>query len=288
MSIVPVYRLRASLADSAPRYRFSRDAQPSPSPTPGRANPDPDSRWTVDRVSFYAWGDQTHADTTDPRLVPIYEFYRVDAGGRVSYRYAAGPEPPRGWISREHVAFWMHPAATDGAGAPVHIHSQDAPEGSSYALSISPELGVSWTNESVLALAAGTVPVVVSVRPDGNDRGRYHWSYTPTTLNLMYATTIEFVQAPHSAWRFVNLEVPGGREDFDRPIITDDRVLMNARYTHHPRDFRYRLTIEPFAGRGRVTSDADVPGLAASEEHGSFSDRVANDPEVVNQTPDRL
>lgn len=288
MTIVPVYRLRGTLTDSGPRYRFSRDAQPNPNPTPGRPNPDPDTRWTVDRVAFYAWSDRTRADAINHRLVPIYEFYRLDESERVSYRYSEGAEPPHGWVSREYVAFWMLPAGTEGAGTRVYIHSQDAPEGSTYALSVSRELGVSWTNESVLAMAAGTVPVVVSVRSDIEDHGRYHWSYAPSTINLTYATTIEFVQAPLSAWRFVDLEVPGGREDFDRPIIRDRRVRLNARYANTGRDFRYRLTIELSAGRDRITSDANTPGLAASEDRSSVTDRVVSDPEVVNQTPDRL
>lgn len=287
MTIVPVYRLRGPVTDSGSRYRFSRDAQPNPNPTPGQPNPDPGADWTVDRVAFYAFSDRTRAGRINHRLVPIYEFYRLDESG-VSYRYSVGAEPPDDWISREGVAFWMHPARTDGAGAPVHIYSQNTSEGSSYALSVNPGIEGSWTNESVLAVAAGTVPVVVSVRSDIGDPGRYHWSYTPSTINLMYATTIEFVQAPRSAWRFVDLEVHGGREDFDRPIIRDRRVRLNARYANTARDFRYRLTIELSAGRDRITSDASTPGLAAAEDRGSITDRAVSDPEVVNQTPDRL
>lgn len=287
MTIVPVYRLRATPTDPHPRYRFSRDAHPNPNPMPGRPDPDPESVWSIDRVAFYAWSDPAHADRINRRLVPIYEFYRVDANGRVSYRYSAGGDTLDGWVAREHVAFWMQPAGTGRAGAPVYLYSRRTSEGLSYVLSINPGFSDPWENESVLAVAAATLPVVVSVRPD-EDHRRFHWSYAPSTINLSYATTIAFVQAPLSAWRFLDLEVPGGREDFDPPIVTDGHILLNARYANPGQDFRFRLTIEPFAGPNRVTSDANVPHLNASEDRSSVTDRAVNDPEMVNQTPDRL
>lgn len=355
MSIVPVYRLHATPREPYPRYRFARDAHPNPNPTPGNPNPDPESRWTVDRVAFFAWSDPEQEAVRNDALAPVYEFYRVDEQGLVRYRYAADPVPPRGWVGRRYVAFWLYPGTADGAGAPVYLYSQAASDSGNYALAVAPELP-DWTNESILGAAADTVPVVVSVRegaeepgsyrgsadqagkhrartreagdywvgsdkpgeyrehtgqsgsqregvdqpgdyregvdqpgeyregikrPDdererigqpGDERervqelGDYHWTYTPSTINLSYPCTLQFVQAANSAWRFTNFEILEGREDFDRPTVTDRLVLVKARYVTPGRDFKYRLTIDVFEG----------------------PDRLPGDPEVVNQTPERL
>lgn len=111
-----------------------------------------------------------------------------------------------------------------------------------------------------------------SIGQRSDERGRvqelgdYHWSYTPSTINLSYPCTLQFGQAAKSAWRFTNFEILGGREDFDSPTVTDRLVLVEARYVNPGRDFKYRLTIDVFEG----------------------PDRLPGDPEVVNQTPERL
>lgn len=335
MSVVPVYRLRAAPADPYPRYRFSRDAHPNRNPAPGRPDPDPETRWAVDRAAFYAWSDPIHDHALNDRLIAVCEFYQLDQSGLVRYLYATDPTPPRGWVSRQYVAFWMYPGEADRDGGLVYLYSQPISDGVNYALSLARTLP-DWTNESVLGAAAETLPVVVSVRQDVEEHrkyekklskhreepvtyqgdlithqgdpithqgvpgafhseldtyqkesdtdheepgtqekrlatheqepGRYHWTYTPSTINLSYPSTLQFMQAPRSDWRFRDLEIVNGKEDFDPPIVTDRLVLVKARYANPGRDFKYRLTIDVFDG----------------------PDCVVGDPEVVNQTPDRV
>ena len=60
MSIVPIYRLRADLPEHEDerRYRFSREPTPDPNPHPGEHDEDPHTKWIVEGVAFYAWGDR--------------------------------------------------------------------------------------------------------------------------------------------------------------------------------------------------------------------------------------
>lgn len=265
MPIVPVYRLRATSSEPYPRYRFSRDAHPDPNPQPGQPNPDPKTRWCVDRVAFYAWTDPLESEQLNDKLLPVYEFYRVDSNGLVRYLYSAQATPPEGWTGRQYAAFWGYPPQTGTANPPVYFYSQRIAEGANYALSVNPRLSTPWKQEGILALAATTIPVEVSVRQDAAER-RYHWSYTPSTVNLSYRATIQFVQAPLSDWRFTSFEVLKGGDDFDPPAVTDRMVLLNARYLHPGADFKYRITIDVFNG----------------------PDRLVGDPEMANQTPDVL
>jgi hypothetical protein len=293
MPIVPVYRLHATPSEPYRRYRFARDAHPNPNPVAGRPNPDR-SRWAVDRVAFYAWSDPVGDDGIHRGLAPVHEFFRVDDEGLVWYRYSMDAAPPSGWESHDYVAFWLHPPSSENAGAPIYQYRQELPKAFNHALSVAPELGESpdWSRDSMLGAAASTLPVVVSARLDREDPSRLLWSYRPTTINLAYPTTLQFIRAPASPWRFTRLEIQGGRGDFEEPVVMDDQILVRASYAHPGQDFRYDLTIDVHGGP-RTTSNRtgtapeSDPGTAPSTQR-SVLGRMVSDPEIVNQTPDRI
>lgn len=289
MPIVPVHRLRATPSEPFERYRFARDAHPNPNPVAGRPNPD-DSRWSVDRVAFYAWSDPVGDDGIHRGLAPVHEFFRVDDEGRVWYRYSTDPGPPNGWESRDYVAFWIHPPTAQNTGAPIFHYLQKLPKGVNHALSVSPELpeGPEWSRESMLGMAAATLPVVVSARHDPEDRSRVLWSYRPTTINLAYPITLQFIRAPASPWRFTALEVRDGRDDFEDPIVTDDQILVRANYRNPGKDFRYDLTIDVRGGSEPISNRPPTATETAPTTRRSLLGPMISDPEVVNQTPDRI
>lgn len=288
MSIVPVFRLRAN-PGKYQRYRFSRDGHPNPNPTPGERNPDPDSLWSVDRVAFYAWSDPIHDEregTINGRLVPVYEFYRIGKDGLVSYRYSTEDEPPPGWISRDYVSFWMYPAETDNAGAPVYVHSQDTPVGTNYALAVVRE-HEGWVNEGVRGTAAAEIPVIVSVRRD-DENDQFLWSYAPSTINVVYPATLRFMQAPQSRWRFTRIEFVDGDEDFGTPIVTDARVFVSATFANPGTDNKVRITIDYFEGPRRVVSSGSAAAEGAAEDRRSAGASAISDPDVARPRQEKL
>jgi len=258
MPIVPVYRLTATPAPY-PRHRFSRDGLPDPNPTPGKPNPDEKSTWCIDRVPIYAWSDPVDGAAG---LIPVYEAFAVGADGLVRYAYTTDTTPPEGYTLRPYAVFWAYPEGS-AAGVPVHLLVQQTEVGLVNTRSTVEQPPRPWPSKGVLFRAEATVPVEVSVRRDPKDSRRYHFSYTPSTINLAYASTLRFVQAPRSEWKFLAVEILNGGENFEKPVVTDAVVQVRARYAEPGRDFKYRVTVQVFNG----------------------PDRLVGDPEVVNQYP---
>lgn len=265
MSIVPIYRLRATDEKEQHRYRFSREPTPDPNPHPGEPDEDPDTRWIVDAVAFYAWSDQYADGKIRPELRPVYEFHRCEKS-RHKYYYSLDVEAPPSWKRRPYVAFWAHAEDVEEGAPAVYRYRQDGVKPDNYALSVDDEVE-GWRREDrPVFYASERVPVRVSVRPHWKDPKDYDWTFEPSTVNLAYGSILEFVPAPNSDFAFTNFEVVGGEKDFEKPVITPERVSLEARCFNRGKDYKYNVTV-------RI---------------GSTQQEVSGDPEIVNQTPTKL
>jgi hypothetical protein len=265
MAIVPIYRLRGTPADGLRRYRFSREPTPDPNPHPGERDEDVGTEWIVEGVAFYAWSDQHYGERMRSELRPVYEFHRCQ-GGRHQYYYSLDPKAPPSWKRRPYVAFWGHAEDVEEGAPAVYRFSQEGVKRGNYALSVDRDIDGWDRDDKPVFFASENVPVRVSVRPHWNNPKQYDWTFEPSTVNLAYGSTLEFVPAPHSDFAFTNFEVVGGGKDFEKPEITPERVLLRARCYHRGQDYKYNVTV-------RV---------------GAAMEEVSGDPEIVNQTPTQL
>lgn len=267
MSIVPIYRLRAVAPDTEDerRYRFSREPTPDPNPHPGEHDEDPETKWIVEGVAFYAWSDQLVDGEPSADLRPVYEFHRC-TWRRHQYYYSLENAAPRGWKRRPYVAFWAHAEDVEDGAPAVYRFKQNGVKRENFALSADREID-GWTREESPAFyASERVPVQVSVRSDGRSRRRYDWTFEPSTVNLAYGSILEFTPAPRSNFVFTGFEVVKGDGDFDAPEVRDDRVQVKARCSTRGKDYKYNVRV-------RV---------------GSSSEEIVGDPEIVVQTPPKL
>lgn len=262
MAIVPIYRLRATPEDDQRRYRFSREPTPDPNPHPGEHDEDPATAWVAEAVAFYAWSDQMEGGKTRPHLRPVYEFHRFEGGGH-HYYYSLDPKAPKGWKKRPYVAFWAHAEDVEEGAPAVYRFYQEVPGPDNYALSVDDEIE-GWKREEKSAFyASERVPVQVSVRPHWKNSDDYDWTFEPSTVNLAYGSTLEFVPAPYSDFAFTGFEVVRGEKDFDEPEVTPERVSLKARCVNRGKDYKYNVTV-------RI---------------GSSQQEISGDPEIVNQRP---
>lgn len=266
MAIVPVYRLKAEHSGERSaterRYRFSREPTPDPNPHPGERNEDPDTRWVVEGVAFYAWSDRLIDGAPSPDLRPVYEFHRC-SGERHQYYYSLEPEAPRRWERRPYVAFWAHAEDVEQGAPPVFRFRQADVKRENYVLTTDREVD-GWIREDPPAFyASERVPVRVSVRRDEEGRGRFDWTFDPSTVNLAYGSILEFLPAPHSDFSFADLEVVNGHGDFEPPEISPERVRVRALCSTRGRDYKYNLRVH----------------------YGPDGEVLYGDPEIVNQTP---
>lgn len=268
MSIVPIYRLRAThRADDERRYRFSREPTPDPNPHPGKQDEDAETRWTCEGVAFYAWSDQRENDRRREELQPVYEFHRC-SGGRHQYYYSLHEQPPRGdgWKRRPYVAFWAHGDDVEGGAPAVYRFEQEGGKRENYALATDEEIE-GWQREDGPAFyASERVPVSVSVRSNGRNHRQADWTFDPSTVNLAYGSILEFVPAPHSDFVFTGFEVQKGKGDFDAPTVEDERVQVKALCSSRGKDYKYVV---------RVRRDGET-------------EEIEGDPEIVNQAPTKL
>ena len=263
MSIVPIYRLRATGEEKDPkRYRFSREPTPDPNPHPGKDDEDYDTLWLVEAVAFYAWSDQFEDGRLRAELRPVYEFHRCEER-RHHYYYSLNPDAPKGWHKRPYVAFWAHEEDVEDGAPPIYRFRQEIPGIDNFVLSASKEVE-GWKREEGQAFfASERIPVHVSVRPNWRNRREYDWTFMPSTVNLAYGSILEFVPAADSDFVFTGFEVVDGGKDFEPPDVRKDRVQLRALYTDRGRDYKYNVRV-------RV---------------GSTSEEISGDPEIVNQRP---
>ena len=265
MSIVPIYRLRATPEDEPRRYRFSREPTPDPNPHPGQRDEDTATRWIVEGVAFYAWSDQLEGGKIREELRPVYEFHRCK-GGRHQYYYSLESEAPKGWQRRPYVSFWAHEEDVEIGAPAVYRFRQEGTRQDNFALATDEEIE-GWKREDRPAFfASERVPVHVSVRPHWRNPAEFDWTFEPSTVNLAYGSMLEFLPAAGSDFTFTGFEVVEGEKDFEPPEVKGDRVWLKARCYTRGRDYKYNLTV-------RV---------------GSTSQEISGDPEIVNQTPVKL
>ena len=267
MAIVPIYRLRADHSENAVerRYRFSRDPAPDPNPRPGNEDDDAETKWIVDGVAFYAWSDQLVDGKPSRDLRPVYEFHLANRK-RHQYYYSIGEDAPPGFKRRPYVAFWAYERDVVVGAPAVHRFLQDDARHPNYALSVEASVR-GWTPEKEPAFyASERVPVQVSVRSVGPSGKRYDWTFEPSTVNLAYGSTLEFVRAPSSDFVFTGLEILAGDGDFEPPTVSDDRVQVKALCDSRGRDYKYNVKV-------RIGSDGS---------------EIIGDPEIVNQDPPDL